>query len=220
MRDGRPHVLLKLAISADGKAGDAGRKPVAITGEAVRDRVHLLRAQSDAIMIGIGTALADEPMLTCRLPGMAKDSPVRVVLDSGLRLPLDSALVRTAGEAPVWAIGATDAPPIAATALRAWGVEVLQAAASAGRLDLAAVLKLLADRGITRLMVEGGPTLAAALINADLVDEALLFHSSKTVGADGIDALAAPAMATLTGALRLTETMSVGADRQDHFERR
>ncbi len=77
MREGRPHVMLKLAISADGKAAAAGRKPVAITGEAVRERVHLLRAHSDAIMVGIGTALADDPMLTCRLPGMAKDSPVR-----------------------------------------------------------------------------------------------------------------------------------------------
>src|SRR5579864_2671787 len=74
MRQGRPQVMLKLAISADGKAGAAGRRPLAITGERVRDRVHLLRAQSDAIMIGIGTALADDPLLTCRLPGMAKDS--------------------------------------------------------------------------------------------------------------------------------------------------
>ena len=87
MRDGRPHVLLKLAASADGKAGAAGRKPVAITGERARERVHLLRAHSDAIMIGIGTALADDPILTCRLPGMAGYSPVRVVLDGTLRLP-------------------------------------------------------------------------------------------------------------------------------------
>ena len=104
MRDGRPHVALKLAISADGKVGAAGRKPVAITGEAVRDRVHLMRAQSDAVMIGIGTALADDPMLTCRLPGMAASSPVRIVLDSGLRLPLGSRLVRSAREVPVWVV--------------------------------------------------------------------------------------------------------------------
>ena len=92
MRDGRPHVILKLAVSADGKAGAPGRKPLAITGEAARERVHLLRAQSDAIMVGIGTALADDPMLTCRLPGMEKYSPVRVVLDSALRLPPGVAL--------------------------------------------------------------------------------------------------------------------------------
>src|SRR5208283_5497668 len=104
MRQGRPQVMLKLAISADGKAGAAGRKPVAITGEAVRERVHLLRAENDAIMIGIGTALADDPMLTCRLPGMAKNSPVRVVADSMLRLPLSSRLVKSAYETPVWVI--------------------------------------------------------------------------------------------------------------------
>ena len=89
MREGRPQVLLKLAISADGKAGAAGRKPIAITGEAVRDRVHLMRAQNDAVAVGIGTALADDPMLTCRLPGMFERSPVRVVFDSKLRLPLE-----------------------------------------------------------------------------------------------------------------------------------
>jgi diaminohydroxyphosphoribosylaminopyrimidine deaminase/5-amino-6-(5-phosphoribosylamino)uracil reductase len=220
MRDGRPHVVLKLAISADGKAAAAGRKPVAITGEAVRERVHLMRAQSDAIMVGIGTVLADDPMLTCRLPGMAKASPVRVVLDSSLRLPPDYALVSTVGEAPVWAIAATDAPPAAAAALRACGVELLHVAASAGRLDLAAVLKLLAARGITRLMVEGGPTLAAALIGADLVDEAVLFHAPKTVGLDGIDAVAAPAMAMLNDALRFTDSVVIGTDRQDIYERR
>ena len=91
MREGRPQVLLKLAISADGKAGAAGRKPIAITGEAVRDRVHLMRAQNDAVAVGIGTALADNPMLTCRLPGMFERSPVRVVFDSKLRLPLEFA---------------------------------------------------------------------------------------------------------------------------------
>ena len=101
MRDGRPHVILKLAVSADGKAGAPGRKPLPITGEAARERVHLLRAQSDAIMVGIGTVLADDPMLTCRLPGMEKYSPVRVVLDSKLRLPKTSRLVQGAHKVPV-----------------------------------------------------------------------------------------------------------------------
>ena len=102
MTMGRPRVLLKLAISADGKAGAAGGQPVAITGEEVRQRVHLLRAENDAIMIGIGTALADDPMLTCRLPGMSARSPVRVIADGQLRLPVTSQLVRSARETPVW----------------------------------------------------------------------------------------------------------------------
>ena len=90
VRDGRPQVMLKLAISADGKAGAAGRAPVAITGTQARDRVHLLRAQSDAIMVGIDTVFADDPMLNCRLPGMAAYSLVRIVPD-GARLPYWSA---------------------------------------------------------------------------------------------------------------------------------
>ena len=222
MRDGRPHVVLKLAISVDGKVGAAGRKPVAITGEAVRDRVHLMRAQSDAVMIGIGTALADDPMLTCRLPGMAASSPVRIVLDSGLRLPLGSRLVQSAREVPVWAVAGAEASRRAEKALTAESVTVLRAAHAHGRLDLAAALKLIAARGITRLMVEGGPTLAAALLAADLIDEAVLFHSPTVVGADGVDALEGMPLAALTESPRLkcVASESVGADTRMVLERR
>jgi diaminohydroxyphosphoribosylaminopyrimidine deaminase/5-amino-6-(5-phosphoribosylamino)uracil reductase len=219
MRQGRPHVSLKLAISADGKAGAAGRRPVAITGEAVRDRVHLMRAGSDAIMIGIGTALADDPMLTCRLPGMAEDSPPRIVLDSALRLPLGSRLVRSARETPVWALAGMHGPAAAEEALRAHGVAVLRTKQRGDGLDLATVLQLVAARGITRLMVEGGPTLAAALIRADLVDEAVLFHSSVVVGPDGVDALDGSAMTTLTQRLRCVANDCLGADRREIYER-
>ena len=162
--DGRPHVMLKLAISADGKVGAAGRKPLAITGPEVRDRVHLLRAQNDAIMIGIGTALADDPLLTCRLPGMAKYSPVRIVADSMLRLPVNSRLVRGAYDTPVWVVTGMRAPQEAEFLLLAMGVEVLRSPESSDPLDLKDVLGFLAAKGITRLMVEGGPTLAAALL--------------------------------------------------------
>jgi diaminohydroxyphosphoribosylaminopyrimidine deaminase/5-amino-6-(5-phosphoribosylamino)uracil reductase len=222
MRDGRPHVVLKLAISVDGKVGAAGRKPVAITGEAVRDRVHLMRAQSDAVMIGIGTALADDPMLTCRLPGMAASSPVRIVLDSGLRLPLGSRLMQSAREVPVWAVAGAEASRRAEKALTAESVTVLRAAHAHGRLDLAAALKLIAARGITRLMVEGGPTLAAALLAADLIDEAVLFHSPTVVGADGVDALEGMPLAALTESQRLkcVASESVGADTRMVLERR
>ena len=217
---GRPHVLLKLAISADGKAGAAGRKPVAITGEAARDRVHLLRAQSDAIMIGIGTALADDPVLTCRLPGMAKDSPVRIVLDPMLRLPPASRLVQTAGETPLWLAAAAAAPQSAEETLHRPGVEVLRIAAVGAAFDLAAVLKVLAGRGITRLMVEGGPRLAGSFLAADLVDEAILFHSAKLVGGDGVDALDKAAQERLADRLKCVASEGVGADREDRYERR
>ena len=202
MRDGRPHVMLKLAVSADGKAGAAGRKPVAITGEAARARVHLMRAQADAILVGIGTVLADDPPLTCRLPGMLERSPVRVVLDARLRVPLagggdrDRARDRRPGCSPRrrhrrWR----------RKSLRASGVEVFRVAAKDGRLDLAQVLKVLAERGITRLMVEGGPTVAAAFLQADLVDELALFRSPNEIGqghrrAGGPAALRADAIAT------------------------
>jgi diaminohydroxyphosphoribosylaminopyrimidine deaminase / 5-amino-6-(5-phosphoribosylamino)uracil reductase len=217
---GRPHVLLKLAISADGKAGAAGRKPIAITGEAVRDRVHLLRAQRDAIMVGIGTALADDPMLTCRLPGMAKDSPVRVIADSMLRLPLHSQLVRSARDVPVWALTGTSAPQDAEFKLLASGVEVLRSPGSADPLDLQDALEVLAAKGVTRLMVEGGPMLAAAFLAADLVDEAIVFHSDKVVGPDGIDALDGSAMTVLRQRLEPTNSQQIGPDRQQIFERK
>jgi diaminohydroxyphosphoribosylaminopyrimidine deaminase / 5-amino-6-(5-phosphoribosylamino)uracil reductase len=218
MRDGRPHVTLKLAVSADGKAGAAGRKTIAITGEAVRERVHLMRAQSDVILIGIGTALADDPSLTCRLPGMAKNSPVRIVLDRALRLPPAGKLAKTARQTPVWVIAAEslNAPE---QALRTAGVEVLRAPAGGGRLDLAAVLKLLAGRGITRLMVEGGPTVATSFVGADLVDEAVLFHSAMIVGGDGVDALEGLPLSALTGRLRHLGNEMVGADRMELYER-
>jgi diaminohydroxyphosphoribosylaminopyrimidine deaminase / 5-amino-6-(5-phosphoribosylamino)uracil reductase len=215
MREGRPQVMLKLAISADGKAGASGRRPVAITGTEVRDRVHLLRAQSDAVMVGIGTVLADDPLLTCRLPGMAGYSPVRVVLDSALRLPLASRLVQSARETPVWVVAGSAATPPLAQALQARGVEILPAKGSHdGRLDLADVLKSLAARGITRLMLEGGPTLAAAFVAADLVDEANLFLSSKLLGPDGVDALEGLPLSALTQSPRLqyVARAAVGAD--------
>jgi diaminohydroxyphosphoribosylaminopyrimidine deaminase / 5-amino-6-(5-phosphoribosylamino)uracil reductase len=218
VRDGRPHVMLKLALSADGKVAAAGRRPVPITGEAARQRVHLIRAQSDAILIGIGTALADDPMLTVRLPGMSGYSLVRVVLDSALRLPLGSRLVKSAREVPVSLIAGIEAPRSAEESLRAHGVDVCRVAANGARLDLAAVLKLLADRGITRLLVEGGPTVAAALLAADLVDEAMLFRSPKSVGADGVEAFDQADAAALSR-LRLTEAEQIGPDRLELYLR-
>src|SRR5205814_3718269 len=102
IRDKRPHVILKLAVSTDDKIGAAGHKPVAITGESAKTRVHLLRAQCDAILVGIGTVLADDPSLTCRLPDMETRSPVRIVLDRSLRIPGTSRLVQSARERPLW----------------------------------------------------------------------------------------------------------------------
>jgi diaminohydroxyphosphoribosylaminopyrimidine deaminase/5-amino-6-(5-phosphoribosylamino)uracil reductase len=221
MREGRPQVTLKLAVSDDGKAGLAGRKPVAITGEAARARVHLMRAMHDAVLIGIGTALADDPALTCRLPGMAERSPVRVVLDASLRLPLESRLVQTVQQTPAWVFADTNADAAREEALRSFGVEVLRLPAKGGRFDPAEALRSLGARGITRLLVEGGPIVAASFIDADLVDEAVLFHSDTVVGADGIDAIEGRGLGALTRSprLRRIDSEAVGVDRLETYER-
>src|SRR4051812_16454497 len=137
VRDGRPHVTLKLAVSADGKAGLPGRRPVAITGEAARERVHLMRAMNDAVLTGIGTVLSDDPQLTCRLPGMEHRSPVRVVLDSELRQPPSSRLAATAARALDWTFVDETASQENERALTDLGVEVLRVPGTNGRLDLA-----------------------------------------------------------------------------------
>jgi diaminohydroxyphosphoribosylaminopyrimidine deaminase/5-amino-6-(5-phosphoribosylamino)uracil reductase len=206
-------------VSADGKSGLTGRRPAAITGEPARARVHLMRSRSDAVLTGIGTALADDPLLTCRLPGML--SPVRIILDAALRLPLASKLLVTARQTPLWIVSATDASREREQALIVQGANVLRVAAAEGKLDLAAVLKALADRGITRVMVEAGPILAAAFLRADLVDEAALFRSPNAIGADGLDALDGMPLSALTRSPRLTAIGSeaLGADTVEMFER-
>jgi len=221
MTDGRPHTILKLAISADGKAGLSGRRPVQITGSAVRNHVHQMRATSDAVLTGIGTALSDDPLLTCRLPGMAGRSPVRVVLDSGLRLPLDGRLVATAREVPLWVVGAESAPPDREQGLQARGAEVLRVGSADGRLDLGAVLQALAARGITRLMIEAGPIVSAAFVKADLVDEAVVFRSPNAIGPDAIDALEGLPLDALTVSPRLVMkgTEMAGTDTVERFGR-
>jgi diaminohydroxyphosphoribosylaminopyrimidine deaminase/5-amino-6-(5-phosphoribosylamino)uracil reductase len=221
MRELRPQVMLKLAVSADGKAGLAGRRPAPITGEAARARVHLMRAMNDAVLTGIGTVLADDPLLTCRLPGMAGRSPVRVVLDGVLRLGPESRIAATARETPLWVVAGELASASREQALLAAGAEVLRVGSVDGRLDLGAVLKLLAERGITRLMVEAGPILAAAMLSADLVDEVALLRSQTIIGTDGIDALEGQPLAALSGSprLQLLHTEIAGDDTIDILAR-
>jgi diaminohydroxyphosphoribosylaminopyrimidine deaminase/5-amino-6-(5-phosphoribosylamino)uracil reductase len=221
MRDGRPHVTLKLAVSADAKAGLAGRRPAAITGEIARERVQLMRAMNDAVLTGIGSVHADDPNLNCRLNGMIGRSPVRVVLDSGLTLPLGSRLAATARQIPVWVMAAAGAREAAEEALRGRGVEVFRTKPGEGGLDLTAVVRLLAERGITRLMVEAGPRVAASFVKADLVDAAVLFRGPDTIGADGIDALEGLKLEALTQSPRLKSlgVEGLGRDTVEIFER-
>jgi diaminohydroxyphosphoribosylaminopyrimidine deaminase/5-amino-6-(5-phosphoribosylamino)uracil reductase len=200
VRDKRPHVTLKLAVSSDDKIGAAGGKPVAITGEAARARVHLLRAQCDAILVGIGTVLADDPMLTSGLPGMEARSPVRVVLDRSLRIPGSGRLVHSARETPLWVVASDLAEAPAAMKLGAAGAQVLRVGTAKGLpgLDLTSVLHTLSDKGVTRLMVEGGSRVASSFIAADLVDEIWLLRGLNSIGAEGIPALDALPLSSIT----------------------
>ena len=221
IRSKRPHITLKLAVSADGKVALADRRPAAITGQSARDRVHLMRAQNDAIMVGIGTVLCDDPQLTCRLPGMASRSPVRVVLDTQLRLPLASALVTTAQAVPTWVVAGPDANTETQQTLQNHGLKVFRVGAHGAQLDLAPVMTLLAQQGITRLMVEGGPILAAALVAENLVDAAVLLRSRRPIGGEGIDALEGMPLTALTQSphLRARAIESLGEDIAETFER-
>jgi diaminohydroxyphosphoribosylaminopyrimidine deaminase/5-amino-6-(5-phosphoribosylamino)uracil reductase len=191
VRDKRPHVILKLALSSDGKIGAAGRKPLAISGEAAKARVHLLRAQCDAILVGIGTVLADDPFLTCRLPGMEARSPVRVVLDRSLRIPGGSKLIHSARETPLWLMTSNLSEAPAAMRLGAAGAQVMRVASAVPQpgLDLLDVLHILSEKGITRLLVEGGARVASSFVAADLVDEVWLLRGPEPVGAEGVAAL-------------------------------
>lgn len=202
MRDKRPHVTLKLAMSADGMIGKSGER-VMLTGDAANARVHLLRAQHDAILIGIGTALADDPLLTCRLPGMESRSPVRIVLDRKLRLRPDSQLALSAPDVPLWIASAGRSK-----ALTEQGALFLSYDG-----DLRGLLAELAMRGITRLMVEGGADVASGFGAADLVDEAWLFTAPRTIGPGGI---AAPA---ISPRLRSRATQKLGEDTLTIYER-
>jgi diaminohydroxyphosphoribosylaminopyrimidine deaminase/5-amino-6-(5-phosphoribosylamino)uracil reductase len=221
IRDHRPHVILKLAVSADDKIGAAGHKPIAITGEAAKTRVHLLRAQSDAILVGIGTVLADDPSLTCRLPGMEARSPVRVVLDRALRMPGTSNLVQSARQTPLWVIASETAEAPAAVKLGAAGAQVIRVAAAGADLDLSAVLHALAEKGITRLMVEGGARVASSFVSAGLVDEIWLLRGPDRVGTDGVAALDALPLTAITQSpgfkVRASET--IGKDTLTIYER-
>jgi diaminohydroxyphosphoribosylaminopyrimidine deaminase/5-amino-6-(5-phosphoribosylamino)uracil reductase len=208
IRDKRPHVILKLAVSSDEKIAAAGRKPVAITGDAARSRVHLLRAQCDAILVGIGTVLADDPLLTTRLPGMEAQSPVRVVLDRSLRIPGTSRLVHSARQTPLWVITSNLAEAPAAMKLGAAGAQVIRVSSVPPGLDLAAVLHALSEKGITRLLVEGGSRVASSLVAAGLVDEAWLLRGPNVIGADGVPALDALPLSAITQSPKLRVRVS------------
>ncbi|MBH0239984.1 bifunctional diaminohydroxyphosphoribosylaminopyrimidine deaminase/5-amino-6-(5-phosphoribosylamino)uracil reductase RibD [Methylobrevis albus] len=215
----RPHVCLKFAVSADGAIGRQGAGQVPISGALSRAYAHVMRAEHDAILVGIGTALADDPQLTCRLPGMMDRTPVRVVIDAEAALPVTSFLVRSAREHPVMVFVGSDAPPERVAALFEAGVAIRVADRLAGRIDLADVLFQLSQHGLGRIMVEGGARLAAGLLEADLVDEAVIVRTPFVVGADPVVAFPGPTPETGPGGLVAAERRRLGDDLMTRYVR-
>lgn len=185
----RPSVFLKLAVSRDGFIGRQGEGQIQISGALSMRKVHGFRAEADAILVGSGTALADDPQLTCRLPGLADRSPVRVVVDRCARLPLSSRLVRTCADVPVWLVCANDADPDRPAGLMEAGVNIIKVPATDTGIEPSVILSALATRGITRVMVEGGARLASAFLEADLVDDLCVVTGDLDIGEGGIAAL-------------------------------
>lgn len=219
---GRPAVTLKMAETADGFCAGGDYDPrLRITDAAANARVHVLRAQHEAILIGAGTARADDPLLTVRLPGMEARKPLRVVLDTRASLSLRSRLVLTAPAWPVLVIAGKDAPDRAVQALRDAGVSVERIALEERSVSLSGALELLARRGATRVLCEGGPTLASNLILRGLVEEALLFRSPRPLGRPGLPSLSQDARdaLALSASFVWAGRGVTGADSWERFER-
>jgi diaminohydroxyphosphoribosylaminopyrimidine deaminase/5-amino-6-(5-phosphoribosylamino)uracil reductase len=202
---GRPFVALKLAATLDGRIATARGESRWITGPTARAKVHALRARSDAVAVGSGTARADDPDLTARRRGRVVHRPIRVVFDSELRLPTAGRLVRGPDPERTWVLAGSGAPARRRRALEAAGVRVLEVPVRRGRLDLRAALERLGGEGLTTLLVEGGGGLAAALLRAALVDEVHWFAAPAWLGSEARPALGPLAIARLAERVRLEE---------------
>ncbi len=210
---GRPFVTLKLASSFDGRIATSSGHSQWITGPEARRLVHAMRAQHDAVLIGAGTARADDPSLTVRDLGIASQ-PVRVVVSRHLDLPLMGQLARTASDVPVWICHGPHPDPDRANAWQGMGARLIPCALQEHHIDPADLLQQLGHAGLTRIFCEGGSALAASLLAADLVDELVGFSAGLTIGAEGLSAIGALGLDKLNEAPRfdLIETRAVGGD--------
>ena len=206
---GRPLVTLKLASTLDGRIATHDGESVWITGTPARRAAHALRGRHDAVLAGVGTVMADDPALTCRLPGYRATQPVRVIADSHLRTSLTAQLIGTAGQAPTWILHRAGADPARRAAFTAAGVRLFEVGAAEPGIDLAAGLAALAGAGITRLLVEGGAQIAAALLRAGLVDRVAWFHAPAVMGGDGWPAAQAFGVTSLAAMPRFRRVASV-----------
>ncbi|MFM2421863.1 MAG: hypothetical protein RL291_393 [Pseudomonadota bacterium] len=223
---GRPMVTVKLALSADDRIAAGNGAPVWVTGPEARAQGHLLRAHHDAIIVGIKTVLADNPELTCRLPGLAHRAPQRIIVDNRLRTPETAkALTLRADGKPTLIATVLGAPAFRCSRLDMPGVEVLPSlgtdAKDKAHVDLARLFDRLAERGITRVLVEGGPTLAANFFDANLADAVAIFQAPERLGEVGAPGLSPGHRAQLEGSTwQVVELRSLGKDTLTRYERR
>ncbi len=220
-RRARPLVTLKMASTLDGKIATHAGESQWITGAPARRAAHAMRGHADAVMVGVGTVLADNPELTCRIPGYRSTPIVRVIVDSHLRTPLTSKLIRTAAASPTWFLVRPGADPDRRAALADLGVTLIDVAAGNAGVDLADGLRALAEAGITRLLVEGGGQIAASLLRADLVDRIAWFHAPAVMGGDGWPAAQAFGVDHLADMPRFTRrrVVALGPDTLTEYEK-
>jgi len=219
---GRPTFTLKLATTLDGQIATGKGESRWITGPQARGIGHLLRAEHDAILVGSQTAVADDPELTCRLPGMMERSPVRIVLDGGLRLPLDSKLVSSAKQTPLWIVTVPGHRDDRIAQFTDAGAEVIVAPTVAGeRADLIWLGRHFAERGLTRVLIEGGGTVSALFMERDLVDSLVWFRAPRILGGDGLAAVASLNITDLASSplFAIVDSRQVGDDRVETYRR-
>lgn len=214
MREGRPYVRCKLAMSLDGRTAMASGESQWITAEAARDDVHRLRARSSAIVTGIGTVLHDDPSMTVRLPdndGQYGESPLRVVLDSQCQMPAEAKMLKQAGLTRVMTL---DAGTSRADSLRNAGADVVTIAARDGKIDLAAMLRQLADDDRNEVMVEAGASLSGAMLQAGLIDEFVIYMAPMLMGDGARGLLSLPGLERMADRidLEITDIRAVGRD--------
>jgi diaminohydroxyphosphoribosylaminopyrimidine deaminase/5-amino-6-(5-phosphoribosylamino)uracil reductase len=211
---GRPLVTLKLATTLDGRIATRDGQSQWITGPAARAAGHALRGQNDAVLVGVGTVMTDDPALTCRIPGFRRTPIVRVVVDSHLRTHLIANLIATARTDPTWIIHREGVPADRRQAFSDLGVHLIEVPGSETGVNLAAGLAALGAAGLTRVLVEGGAQIAAALLRAGLADRIAWFHAPGVMGGDGWPAAQAFGVADLAAMPRFVRTglRAIGED--------
>jgi len=219
---GRPMVTLKLASTLDGRIATRTGESQWITGPAARRAAHALRGQHDAVLAGVGTVQADNPELTCRIPGYRRTPDLRIVVDSHLRTGLTARVVSTAATVPTWFLHRSGADADRMLALNEAGVQLIEVAGAEHGIDLAAGMQALGAAGLTRVLVEGGAQIAGALLRAGLVDRVAWFHAPSVMGGDGWPAAQAFGTTALDGMPRFQRVGSreVGDDMLTEFSRR